>query len=188
MQATLNGRCTIFFSVDTMASKSVVTARTLDNLRLWMPVASQRLKPPVKFQLADDSEWSREIAYMDFYIATESTTIKLQAVPLFVLPGPKGDVLLGKAQHEELGIISTKRLLALAASQLTGVVTVRDPFDVNGELLIAAGPPAQKLMWLILVANDGKVKEEELKTEEESDEEDLPEEGLIEENLRRDNF
>ena len=84
---------------------------------------------------------------MDFSIATESTAIELKAVPLFVLPGPKGDVLLGKDQQEEFGITSTKWLLAQAASQLTGVVTARDPLDVNGELL-TAGPPVQKLMQL----------------------------------------
>ena len=77
---------------------------------------------------------------MDFSIAIERTTIDLQAVPVFVLPGPKSDVLLGKVQQEELGITFTKRLLAQAASQLTGAVTARDPLDVNGELLTAAGP------------------------------------------------
>ena len=43
MTATLNGKCELFFSVDTMASKSVVTEETIDKLRLEMPVATQQL-------------------------------------------------------------------------------------------------------------------------------------------------
>ena len=34
-----------------MASKSEVTEETLDKLRLEMPVATQRLRQPVRFQL-----------------------------------------------------------------------------------------------------------------------------------------
>ena len=56
MTAKLNGKCKVYFSVDTMASKSVVTKGTLDKLRLEMPVATQRLRQPVRFQLADNSE------------------------------------------------------------------------------------------------------------------------------------
>ena len=99
MSAKLNEKCEIYFSVvDTMASKSVVTEGTLDKLRLEMPVAAQRLKRPVRFQLADDSEVQcREIAYVDFSISTERRPINLQAVALFALSGPKGDILLGKA-------------------------------------------------------------------------------------------
>ena len=71
-----------------MASKSAVTAGTLDSLLLQMPVASQRMKQPVRFQLADNSEVKcNDIAYLDFSIATENSTIELKAVPLFVLPG-----------------------------------------------------------------------------------------------------
>ena len=94
-----------------------------------------------------------------------------------------------KAQQEELGMTSTKPLMAQAASQLTGAVIIRDPLDVNGEqLLAAAGPPVQKLMQLTLVATtDGDVNEEEIKCAEESKEEDLPEDELLEENLRSDN-
>ena len=60
----------------------------------------------------------REIAYVDFSITTERRPISLQAVPLFVLPGPKGDIFLGKAQQEELGLTSTRRLMAQAADNL----------------------------------------------------------------------
>ena len=60
-----------------------------------------------RFQLADNSEVNcREIAYVDFSITTESSPINFQAVPRFVLPEPKGDILLGKAQQEELGLTS----------------------------------------------------------------------------------
>ena len=49
MSAALNGRCMIYFSVDTMASKSVVTEGTLAKLQLEMPVATQKMKQPVRF-------------------------------------------------------------------------------------------------------------------------------------------
>ena len=81
---------------------------------------------------------------------------------------------------------STKPLMAQAASQLTGAVIIRDPLDVNGELLAAAGPLVQKLMRLTLLATDGEENMEDTKVDEESEEEDLPEEGLLEEHLRRD--
>ena len=123
---------------------------------------------------------------MDFSIATESSTINLQAVPLFVLPGPKGDILLGTAQQEELGMTSTRRLMAQAVAQLKGVVIARDPLDVNGTLLAAAGPPVQKLMRLTLVAEDGEESMEDECANEESEDEDLSEEDLLEEHLCRD--
>ena len=116
MAATLNGKCDIYISIDTMASKSVVTEGTLDKLRLEMPVATQRLKQPVRFQLADNSEVQcREIAYVNFSITLKRRPINLQAVPLFVLPGPKGDIL-GEAQQDELGLTSIRRLMAQAAN------------------------------------------------------------------------
>ena len=50
-------------------------------------MATQRLKQPVRFQLADNSEVQcKEIAYVDFSITTERRPIKLQAVPLFLRP------------------------------------------------------------------------------------------------------
>ena len=103
---------------------------------------------------------------------------------LFVLPGPKGDILLGKAQQEELGLKSTARLMAQAAENLGGAVIARDPLDTNGQLLAAAGKPVQKLMRLTLVGE--KSIEEEDATTEESEEDDLAEQGLLEEDLRRD--
>ena len=79
-----------------MASESVVTEGNLAKIQLEMPVATQRLTQPVRFQLADNSEVQcKQIAYVDFAISTEQKPIELQAVPLFVLPGPKGDILLG---------------------------------------------------------------------------------------------
>ena len=138
-----------------MASKSVVTVGTLEELQLEMPVATQRLKEAVRFQLADNSEvLCTEIAYMDFAITTEKhlRPIELRAVPLFVLPGPKGDILLGKAQQEELGLTPTTQVMAQAAASLRGAVTARDPLDTNGRLLAAAGEPVQKVMRLRLWA------------------------------------
>ena len=41
MSAKLNGKCDIYFSVDTMASKSVITEGTLAKLRLEMPVPTR---------------------------------------------------------------------------------------------------------------------------------------------------
>ena len=72
ISAILNKRVQIYFSVDTMASKSVVKEGTLGELQLEMPVATQRLKKVVRFQLADYSEvvYSK-IAYMDFAIRTK---------------------------------------------------------------------------------------------------------------------
>ena len=71
MSAILNKRVQVYFSVDTMASKSVVTEGTLGELQLEMPVATQRLREAVRFQLADNSEMvCSTIAYMDFAIAT----------------------------------------------------------------------------------------------------------------------
>ena len=87
----------------------------------------------MRFQLADNSEVKcREIAYVDFSITTESLPIRLQAVPLFVLPNPKGDILLGKAQQEELELTSTRRLMAEAADQLQGAVIARDILFPSG--------------------------------------------------------
>ena len=109
-----------------MASKSVVTEGTLGELQLEMPVATQRLKEAVRFQLADNSEVvCSTIVYMDFAIATAKhlMPIELRAVPLFVLPGPKGDILLGKVQLEELGLTPTTQLIAQAAASLRGAVT-----------------------------------------------------------------
>ena len=56
MSAILNKRVQVYFLVDTMASKSVVTEETLGDLQLEMPVVTQRLKEAVRFQLADNSE------------------------------------------------------------------------------------------------------------------------------------
>ena len=112
ISAILNKRVQVYFSVDTITSKSVVTEGTLGELQLEMPVATQRLREAVRFQLADNSEVvCSTIAYLDFAIATAKhlRPIELRAVPLFVLPGPKGDILLGKAQQEELGLTSTSR-------------------------------------------------------------------------------
>ena len=135
--------------------------------------------------LADISEVQcNQIAFVDFTITTERRPIKLQVVPLFVLPGPKGDILLRKAQQEELGLTSTKRLMAQAADNLRGAVIAHDPLDTNGSLIAAAGKPVQKLMRLTLVGEEESMEEEE--AEDESDDEDLPKEGLVEETLRRD--
>ena len=184
MAATLNGKSEIYFSVDTMASKSVVTEGTLDKLRLEIPVATQRLRQPVRFQLAADNSdvKCREIAYVDFSITAERRPISLQAVPFIVLPGPKGYILHAKEQQEELGLTSTRRLMAQAADNLRSIA--RDPLDTNGALIAAAGKPVQKLMRLTLVGEEESMEEDE--TLEESEHEDLPEEGLVEENLRRD--
>ena len=79
----------------------------------------------MRFQLADNSEVQcREIAYVDFSFTTERRPINLQAVPLSALPGPKRDILLGKAQQEELGLTSTRRLMAQAADNLRGAVMI----------------------------------------------------------------
>ena len=153
MSAILNKRVRVYFSVDTMASKSVVTEGTLGELQLEMPVATQRLQEAVRFQFTDNSEVvCSKIAYMDFAIATAKhfRPIELRAVPLFVLPGPKGDILLGKAQQEELGLTPTTQLMAQAAAPLRGAVTARDPLDINGRLLAAAGEPIHKLMRLTM--------------------------------------
>ena len=75
----------------------MVTEGTLADLQLEMPVATQKFKEAVRFQLADNSKvLFSEIAYVDFAITTEKhlKPIELRAVPLFVLPGPKGDILL----------------------------------------------------------------------------------------------
>ena len=57
-------------------------------------VRSGLAKQPVCCQLADNSEVKcREIAFVDFSIATEGSPIHLHAVPLFILPGPKVDIL-----------------------------------------------------------------------------------------------
>ena len=92
-----------------------------------------------------------EFAYVDFDIPTEGEPIAMRVVPLFVLPGPIGDVLLGKSEQEALGITSTKRYVATASRQLKEGVMARGPFDINGKLIAAAGPPVQKLMRLTLV-------------------------------------
>ena len=189
MSAILNKRVQVYFSVDTMASKSVVTEGTLGELQLEMPVATQRLREAVRFQLADNSEVvCSRIAYLDFAIATARhlRPIELRAVPLFVLPGPKGDILLGKAQQEELGLTPTSQLMAQAAANLRGAVIARDPLDTNGRLVAAAGEPVQKLMRLTLVG-DGENVEESAAGDASDDEADLPEEGLREGDLRRDN-
>jgi len=125
---------------------------------------------------------------MDFAIATAKhlRPIELRAVPLFVLPGPKGDILLGKAQQEELGLTPTSQLMAQAAANLRGAVIARDPLDTNGRLVAAAGEPVQKLMRLTLVG-DGENVEESAAGDASDDEADLPEEGLREGDLRRDN-
>ena len=109
---------------------------------------------------------------MDFAITKEKhlRPIELRAVPLFVLPGPKGDILLGKAQQEELGLTPTKQLMVQAAESLRGAVTARDPLDINGRLLAAAGEPVQKLMRLTLVGDGEKI--EEAAESDESDEQD----------------
>ena len=87
-------------------------------------MATQRLRQAVRFQLADNSEvLCKQIVYVDFAITTERRPIELRAVPLFVMPGPKGDVLLGKAQQEKLGLTSTARLMAQAAENLRGDCT-----------------------------------------------------------------
>ena len=106
-------------------------------------------------------------------------------MPLFVLPGPKGDVLLGKAQQEELGLTSTARLMAQAAENLRGAVIARDPLDTNGRLVAAAGKPIQKLMRLTLVGGEEK-SEEDVASDDSEEDENLPEEGLLEDDLRRD--
>ena len=120
-----------------------------------------------------------EIAYVDFAITTEKhlRPIDRRAVPLFVLPGSKGDVLFGKAQQEELGLTPTKQLMAQAAENLRGAVTARDPLDINGRLLAVAGEPIQKLMRLTLVGDEEKI-EEAAESDDSDEDEDRPEEGL----------
>ena len=106
-------------------------------------------------------------------------------MPLFVFPGPKGNILLGKAQQDELGLTPTTQLMAQAAESLQRAVTARDPLDNNGRLVAAAGEQVQNLMRLTHVRDDGDI--EEVAESEESDEaDDLLEEGLREEDLRRD--
>ena len=75
MSAILNKRVQVYFSADTMASKSVVTEITLDELQLKMPVATQRLKEAVRFQLADNSE------VVCSKIAKKKTFINYRTVP-----------------------------------------------------------------------------------------------------------
>ena len=77
--------------------------------------------------------------------------------------------------------------MAQAAESLRGAVTAKDPLDINGRLLAAAGEPIQKLMRLTLVGYEEKMEEAAESDDSEADE-DLPEEGLREEDLRRDNL
>ena len=49
---------------------------------------------------------------------------------LFVLPDPKGDILLWKAQLEELGLMSTRRLRAQTADKLQGAINNSDELSL----------------------------------------------------------
>ena len=78
--------------VDTMASKSCMTTGMLEDLRLLIKIATQKLTRAVKFTLGENSEAKcEEIAYMDMDIQTEIDVINIRGVPVFVLPGPAGE-------------------------------------------------------------------------------------------------